>query len=200
MHSIARSSFIWVSNVTHDPNDSTDTLIPVRPSRRYSISCVMARTLRRRSAADGDAASGHHRLGLGDRCARRSGRSTPPARRRRRRRRSRRRGARACRRRRWRSPARRRRRRPARVSSRSKPSRVPSRSIDVSRISPAPRRGAVGRPRDGVDARRRAPAVEVHLEPAAGAALGVDRAHDALGAELGGDLGDQLGPLRRRRC
>ena len=45
MHSIARSSFIWASNVTHDPNDSTDTLIPVRPSRRYSI-CVMARTIR----------------------------------------------------------------------------------------------------------------------------------------------------------
>ena len=31
------------------------------------------------------------------------------------------------------------------------------------------------------------------------AALGVDRAHDALGAELGGDLGDQLGPLDRGR-
>ena len=37
MHSIARSSFIWLSNVTQLPNESTDTCRPLRPSRRYSI-------------------------------------------------------------------------------------------------------------------------------------------------------------------
>ena len=34
MHSSAWSVSICKSNDTHDPNDSTDTLIPVRPNRR----------------------------------------------------------------------------------------------------------------------------------------------------------------------
>ena len=37
MHSSARSVSSWVSNVTQLPNDSTLTLRPVLPSRRYSI-------------------------------------------------------------------------------------------------------------------------------------------------------------------
>ena len=86
-------------------------------------------------------------------CARRSGRSTRPARRRR--------GPRSRPSTRWSSvPT------PpeaitgmvtasatARVSGRSKPSRVPSRSIDVSRISPAPERLDPARPPDRVECR-----------------------------------------------
>src|SRR5262245_56658994 len=66
MHSIARSSFIWLSNVTHEPNDSTDSLSPVRPSRRYSISATMAETLRV-DGPHGDAVLRHHCLRLRDR-------------------------------------------------------------------------------------------------------------------------------------
>ena len=34
MQPSAWSVSIWKSNDTHDPNDNTDTLIPVRPNRR----------------------------------------------------------------------------------------------------------------------------------------------------------------------
>ena len=37
MHSSASVSSSWVSNVTQLPNDRTLSLMPVRPSRRYSI-------------------------------------------------------------------------------------------------------------------------------------------------------------------
>ena len=37
MHSSASVSSSWVSNVTQLPNDSTLTLMPARPSRRYSM-------------------------------------------------------------------------------------------------------------------------------------------------------------------
>ena len=88
----------------------------------------------------------------------------------------------------------------ARVSSRSNPSRVPSRSIEVSRISPAPRsahRSAhvrASRPVGGP------PAVGEDLPAPASAgvrpgAAGVDGHHHALAAELVGQLGDQLGPV-----
>ena len=94
----------------------------------------------------GDAGRGHQRLGLGDRVlaevedrGRQHGVGAALDARRRP-------GARACRRRRWRSPGRRRASATARVSSRSKPSRVPSRSIDVSRISPAPSALGLARP------------------------------------------------------
>ena len=51
----------------------------------------------------------------------------------------------------------------ARVSARSKPVRAPSRSMLVSRISPAPRAATSRAHVDGVDAGRRAPAVRVDL-------------------------------------
>src|ERR687898_1940656 len=62
MHSIARSSLSWLSNDTHDPNDSTDTLRPVFPNRRYSIAAVMAATLR---SPHDDASRRHQGLRLG---------------------------------------------------------------------------------------------------------------------------------------
>ena len=85
----------------------------------------------------------------------------------------------------------------ARVSSRSKPSRVPSRSMLVSRISPAPSSRHALAPGHGVDARRPAPAVGEHL-PArrrrrAGLAARVDRDDDRLGAERVGGAAHQLG-------
>ena len=73
---------------------------------------------------------------------RRNERSTPPARRPRGRTRTRRRNVRARRRRRMRSPESATARLTAAVSSQSKPARVPSRSMEVSRISPAPRSAA----------------------------------------------------------
>src|SRR6202011_405212 len=68
-----------------------------------------------------------------------------------------------------------------RVSSRSKPSRVPSRSIEASRISPAPpAMGVALPPEDVVPARLRAP-------PA-----GIDGDHHALAPELVGQFGDEI--------
>ena len=137
--------------------------------------CAGVRPLLQRSdGADVDAGGRHLRPWPRRRCARRSGRSTPRARRRRRR---------------PPTPSTRCSSVPtpplaitgtstasaiARVSSRSKPSRVPSRSIDVSRISPAPEPHGLAGPLDGVDARRRATAVEVDL-PAVGR-IGADGA------------------------
>ncbi len=74
-------------------------------------------------------------------------------------------------------------------------------SIEVSRISPAPRSTASSRPRDRVERRAACrPAVRDHL-----AAAGVDRADDGLGAELVRERGQQLrvvdrGPVERRPC
>src|SRR5918995_1597656 len=64
MHSIARSSLSWVSNETQDPNDSTDTLTPALPNRRYSMAALIGATLR---SAHRDPSLGHQRLGIGDR-------------------------------------------------------------------------------------------------------------------------------------
>ena len=134
------------------------------------------------------------------RCARRSGRSTRRAPRRRRPRPRRRRGGRACRRRRWRSPARCTASLTARVSSRSKPSRVPSRSIDVSRISPAPQRTRPPRPTRPRRARsacgRRASRPPT---PRRRARRGVDGAHRRTARRTRSAISDdQLGPLDRR--
>ncbi len=88
-----------------------------------------------------------------------------------------------------------------RVSSRSNPSRVPSRSIEVSRISPAPmaaHRSAHSRASRPVGVR---PPWVKTSQPGAGApvpgapATGVHRHHHALAPELLGQLGDQLGPV-----
>ena len=90
----------------------------------------------------------------------------------------------------------------ARVSSRSKPALVPSRSIEVSRISPAPSAATSLANCDGVDARRLAPAVREDLPAKRFArlrhALGVDGDDDALSAELLRRLLDEL-PVRSRR-
>ena len=85
----------------------------------------------------------------------------------------------------------------ARVSARSKPSRVPSRSMLVSRISPAPAsamrcaHSTASRP-----VALRPPWVKTS-QPAA-ALLGVDRDDDALGADDAGGLAHQLRVLHRR--
>ncbi len=82
----------------------------------------------------------------------------------------------------------------ARVSSTSKPWRVPSRSIDVTRISPAPRSAHSLRPGHGVLTRLAPAAVGVDLPPRArGASSGVDGDDDALRAELVGQPADQGG-------
>ena len=114
------------------------------------------------------------------------------------RRRCRRRGDRACRRRRSRSPGRRRRHSPRGSASRSKPSRVPSRSIDVSRISPAPRtttssaHDTASRP-VGI----RPPCVKTSKPP--DTARGIDGDDSALAPELRGDLAHELGASDGRR-
>ena len=154
-----------------------------------------------RSGPDGDAAGGHGGLGLGRRCARRSGRSRRPAPRRRR--------PRATPSARWSSvPT------PplaitgtptasltAAVSSRSKPSRVPSRSIEVSRISPAPR---VAPPRPPTRRRRgrsgvRPPWVKTSQpgspSPVRRRASMATTTHWAPNSV--GHLADQLGPVDR---
>ena len=84
----------------------------------------------------------------------------------------------------------------ARVSSRSKPALVPSRSIEVSRISPAPSAATSLANCDGIDAGRLAAAVGEDLPARRLAfrrhALGIDGDDDALGAELLGRLLDEL--------
>ena len=106
-------------------------------------------------------------------------------------RRTRRENPRACPRRPRRSPARVTRSETAAVSARSKPLRVPSRSIEVSRISPAPRaapslaHSTASRP-VGL-----APAAHEGF-PAVAHALGIDRQHHGLRAEFGGKFGEQL--------
>ena len=89
----------------------------------------------------------------------------------------------------------------ARVSSRSKPLRVPSRSMLVSRISPAPLLGHAARPLHGVEAGVAAAAVRVDIPAgqalgtlgAGGAPLGIDGDDDALRAVLRRGLADHLG-------
>ena len=67
-------------------------------------------------------------------------------------------------------------------------------------LAGAERRGR-RRPLDGVDARRRAPAVEVDLEPLLTVrAWRRSRRRTHCDPNTVGDLGDQLGPLRRRPC
>ena len=174
-----------------------------RGTVRHGVAAAVTVDRRSSGAATVMPAGGHGGLGLADgvlaEVEDRRGQHRVGVRRRARRRP----GGRACRRRRERSPARRRRRTTAAVSSRSKPSRVPSRSIDVSRISPAPRSTAstahaTASSRVGV----RPPWV-VTSQPdraVAGAAAGVDGHDHALRAELGGHLADQLGAGRPRRC
>ena len=58
---------------------------------------------------------------------------------------------------------------------------------------PGPAAGGLAGPADGVDARRRAPAVEVHLEPAGGARLASMAQTTHWAPNSVGDLGDQLG-------
>ena len=61
MQSSARLSSSWVSNVTQLPNDSTLTLMPVRPSRRYSISVVLGMSAMATSTGDADGYAGRSR-------------------------------------------------------------------------------------------------------------------------------------------
>ena len=90
-----------------------------------------------------------------------------------------------------------------RVSARSKPSRVPSRSMLVSRISPAPSRAMRSHQATASIPVGRRPAVGEHL-PAQDAVvpvlhlLRVDRDHDALRAEARRGTGDELGLEHRR--
>ena len=72
--------------------------------------------------------------------------------------------------------------------------RVPSASIEVSRISPAPRSCALARPRGRRAAGR--DRARVRADVASGR---VDREHDRLRAELLGELGQELGPRERGR-
>ncbi len=81
----------------------------------------------------------------------------------------------------------------ARVSSRSKPDRVPSRSIEVSRISPAPCALDLDGERHRVDAGGPAAAMGEDLPPAGRHALGVDGHDDALAAEAVGGAGHHVG-------
>ena len=86
----------------------------------------------------------------------------------------------------------------ARASRGRSPSCVPSASIELSRISPAPSAARLGGPGHRVDAGAAAAAVGGDLVAGGGrhrrgAAAGVDREHEHLGAEPVGDLGDQLG-------
>ena len=78
----------------------------------------------------------------------------------------------------------------ARVSGMSKPCFVPSRSIEVSRISPAPSSVTRLAQADGVDAGRTPAAVREYLEPVGRDGLRVDGDDDALAAEF-------LAPPRR---
>ena len=103
------------------------------------------------SPAHRDAVARQQRLRLARPRTRRSGRCSRRAPRRRRRSGCRPTGAAARRRRRRRSPARGTASATARVSARSKPLRVPSRSMLVSRISPAPAAGHAPRPVDRVE-------------------------------------------------
>ncbi len=125
--------------------------------------------------------------------------SKPPARRPRGLRRTRRENPRACRRRPRRSPARRPSRRRPRSSARSKPLRVPSRSIEVSKISPAPRDApslahATASQSAGV-------AAAAHEGfPAVADAFGVNRQHHGLRAKFGGQFGKQLRDAAAPRC
>ena len=90
----------------------------------------------------------------------------------------------------------------AAVSSQSKPLRVPSRSIDVSRISPAPRVGGLAGPLDGIapgGARAAAGVDGEAVRPGRGrAALGVDGDDDRLAAVADREARDQVGILQRR--
>ena len=90
----------------------------------------------------------------------------------------------------------------AAVSSQSKPARVPSRSIDVSRISPAPRASAS---RAHSTASRAASAVPLRTNtakrplelPAGRPSLRIDRDDDRLAAVPAGERGDQLRVAQR---
>ena len=91
----------------------------------------------------------------------------------------------------------------ARVSSRSNPSRVPSRSMLVSRISPAPSCCTL-RPHSSASRpvpRRPPPWVNTSQRGAvwrrSGHSFGVDGRHDALRAHLAARLGDQIGVQHR---
>ena len=77
--------------------------------------------------------------------------------------------------------------------------RAPSRSMLVSRISPAPRRHHLLRPFDRIDAGGRAPAVDVHLPRVDRVLLGVDRRHDALRAVARRRLAEEFGILHAGR-
>ena len=88
----------------------------------------------------------------------------------------------------------------AAVSSQSKPARVPSRSIDVSRISPAPRASAS---RAHSTASRAASAVPLRTKTPNRPSprrhpLRVDRDDDRLAAVAAGERGDQLRVAQRR--
>ena len=76
------------------------------------------------------------------------------------------------------------------MSWQSKPARVPSRSIDVSRISPAPRASASTRPFDGVAIGGDLAASREDLEALA-VLLGVDGDDDRLAAVALGKRGDE---------
>src|SRR3954454_21127375 len=73
MHSIARSSLIWVSKVTQLPNDSTDTCNPLRPRRRYCMrfffvvfsTAAMPVTLRPAGLGDTQRPDAETELGVG---------------------------------------------------------------------------------------------------------------------------------------
>ena len=78
----------------------------------------------------------------------------------------------------------------AAVSSQSKPWRVPSRSIEVSRISPAPRSAASVAHSTASRSRARLAASHVHQRPSVNP-LGIDRDDDRLAAVAGGERGDE---------
>ena len=81
----------------------------------------------------------------------------------------------------------------ARVKGQSKPSWTPSVSMEVRRISPAPRASPRAAHCDGVDAFVVAPAARVDVPCAGGAAARVDGQHHRLRSEFVAQFGEELG-------